>query len=71
MALGSLSQSIFHYDGVQAFTATSAGNIVLWDKQTQSVSHQPVVRKAIKLVALQKDAITVLTLIDRYIQYDT
>uniref|UniRef100_A0A672REM1 Cilia- and flagella-associated protein 251 n=1 Tax=Sinocyclocheilus grahami TaxID=75366 RepID=A0A672REM1_SINGR len=50
MVLGSLSQSIFHYNGVQAFTATSAGNIVLWDKQTESVSHQPVERKAVKLV---------------------
>uniref|UniRef100_A0A673KS64 Cilia- and flagella-associated protein 251 n=1 Tax=Sinocyclocheilus rhinocerous TaxID=307959 RepID=A0A673KS64_9TELE len=67
MVLGSLSQSIFHYDGVLAFTATSAGNIVLWDKQTQSVSRHPVVRKAVKLVPLQKEAITVLTLIDSFI----
>ncbi|XP_052413258.1 cilia- and flagella-associated protein 251-like [Carassius gibelio] len=64
MVLGSLSQSIFYYDAV-AFTATSAGNIVLWNKQTQS--HQPVVRKAVKLVPLQKEAITVLTLIDSFI----
>ncbi|XP_048044242.1 cilia- and flagella-associated protein 251 isoform X2 [Megalobrama amblycephala] len=67
MVLGSLSQSIFHYDSVQALTATSAGNIVLWDKQTESVSCQPIVRKAIKLVPLQKEAITVLTLIDSFI----
>ncbi|XP_018919163.2 cilia- and flagella-associated protein 251 [Cyprinus carpio] len=67
MVLGSLSQSIFYYDGVLAFTATSAGNIVLWDKQTQSVSRQPVVRKAVKLVPLQEEAITVLTLIDSFI----
>uniref|UniRef100_A0A8C2DCA7 Cilia- and flagella-associated protein 251 n=1 Tax=Cyprinus carpio TaxID=7962 RepID=A0A8C2DCA7_CYPCA len=67
MVLGSLSQSIFYYDGVLAFTATSAGNIVLWDKQTQFVSRQPVVRKAVKLVPLQEEAITVLTLIDSFI----
>ncbi|XP_043095867.1 cilia- and flagella-associated protein 251 [Puntigrus tetrazona] len=67
MVLGSLSQSIFHYDGVQAFTATSAGNIVLWDKRSQTVSRQPALRKAIKLVALQKEAITVLTLIGSFI----
>jgi len=67
MVLGSLSQSIFHYDSMQALTATSAGNIVLWDKQTESVSSQPIVRKAMKIVFLQKEAITVLTLIDRYI----
>ncbi|KAI2664495.1 Cilia- and flagella-associated protein 251 [Labeo rohita] len=67
MVLGSLSQSIFHYNGEQAFTATSAGNIVLWDKQNESVFRQPVVRKAIKLVPLQKEAITVLTLTDSFI----
>lgn len=67
MVLGSLSQSIFHYDSVQALTATSAGNIVLWDKQTESVSSQTIVRKAMKIVPLQKEAITVLTLTDRYI----
>ncbi|XP_067264342.1 cilia- and flagella-associated protein 251 [Chanodichthys erythropterus] len=67
MVLGSLRQSIFHYDSVQALTATSAGNIVLWDKLTESVSCQPIVWKAIKLVPLQKKAITVLTLIDSFI----
>ncbi|XP_042613331.1 cilia- and flagella-associated protein 251-like [Cyprinus carpio] len=67
MVQGSLSQSIFYYDVVQAFTATSAGNIVLWDKQTEYVSHQPVERKAIKLVPLQKEAITVLILTDSFI----
>ncbi|XP_039530314.1 cilia- and flagella-associated protein 251-like [Pimephales promelas] len=67
MVLGSLSQSIFHYDSMQALTATSAGNIVLWDKQTESVSSQPIVRKAMKIVFLQKEAITVLTLIDSFI----
>ncbi|KAK7164882.1 hypothetical protein R3I94_003309 [Phoxinus phoxinus] len=67
MVLGSLSQSIFHYDSVQALTATSAGNIVLWDKQTESVSSQPIVRKAMKIVPLQKEAITVLTLTDSFI----
>ncbi|XP_021332247.2 cilia- and flagella-associated protein 251 [Danio rerio] len=65
--IGSLSQSVFHYDGVQAFTATSNGNIILWDKQTESVSRQPIVRNAIKLVSMQKEAIAVLTLIDSFI----
>ncbi|XP_051981544.1 cilia- and flagella-associated protein 251-like [Xyrauchen texanus] len=67
VVLGSLSQSIFHCNGVQAFTATSAGNIVLWDKQSKSVSRQPLVRKAIKIIPLQKQGISVLTLIDSFI----
>ncbi|TRZ04184.1 hypothetical protein DNTS_007802 [Danionella cerebrum] len=66
LVLGSLSQSVFHSDGVQAFTATSAGNIVLWDK-TDCISSQPIVRKAMKLIYLQSEAITVLTRIDDYI----
>ncbi|KAA0717305.1 Cilia- and flagella-associated protein 251 [Triplophysa tibetana] len=65
VVLGSLSQSIFQCEGVRALTATSKGNIVVWDKQSESVSCQPLVWKATKVIPLQNAGITVLTLIDR------
>lgn len=63
---------MFHCDGVRALTATSKGNIVIWDKQSESDSRQPLMWKATKVIRLQNAGITVLTLIDRYIyEYST
>ncbi|XP_056602040.1 cilia- and flagella-associated protein 251 isoform X2 [Triplophysa dalaica] len=67
VVLGSLSQSMFLCDGVQALTATSKGNIVIWDKQSESDSCQPLIWKATKVIPLQNAGITVLTLIDSFL----
>ncbi|XP_056135303.1 cilia- and flagella-associated protein 251 [Lampris incognitus] len=65
--VGVISQSVFHMKGVQALTATVAGNLVLWDMVGGSSKTQNTNRQAIKLIPLQKDPITVLTLTDSYI----
>ncbi|KAM4616794.1 cilia- and flagella-associated protein 251 [Polymixia lowei] len=62
--VGSFSQSVFHWKGLQALTATAAGNLVLWDIVGGYATSRTLVRKAIKLIPLQKDPITVLTLSD-------
>ncbi|XP_059920515.1 cilia- and flagella-associated protein 251 [Gadus macrocephalus] len=61
-SVGSLGQSLFHWRGQQALTATSAGNLVLWDEGEEAAG-----RNAIKLLPLQREAITVLTSTDRWI----
>ncbi|KAK0138139.1 Cilia- and flagella-associated protein 251 [Merluccius polli] len=63
-SVGRLCQSLFHWQGKQALTATSAGNLVLWDVAEEEAA---VGRGAVKLLPLQKDAITVLTSTDRWI----
>uniref|UniRef100_A0A8C4SLM5 Cilia- and flagella-associated protein 251 n=1 Tax=Erpetoichthys calabaricus TaxID=27687 RepID=A0A8C4SLM5_ERPCA len=65
--VGSLSQSIYHFKASQALSATSAGNVVIWDVVHMSAVFKPHNKKAIKLMHLQKEAITVLTLSDSYI----
>ncbi|MBN3294386.1 CF251 protein, partial [Polypterus senegalus] len=65
--VGSLSQSIYHFKASQALSATSAGNVVIWDVVRMSAVFKPHNKKAIKLMHLQKEAITVLTLCDSYI----
>ncbi|KAK6306381.1 hypothetical protein J4Q44_G00233060 [Coregonus suidteri] len=65
--VGMLSQSVFHWRGLQALSATSAGNLVLWDMVRASSNSRPLIRRAIKLIPLQKDGITVLTLTDSFI----
>ncbi|XP_029618803.1 cilia- and flagella-associated protein 251 isoform X1 [Salmo trutta] len=65
--VGMLSQSVFHWRGLQALSATSAGNLVLWDMVRASSTSRPLVRRAVKLIPLQKDGITVLTLTDSFI----
>ncbi|XP_071776483.2 cilia- and flagella-associated protein 251 [Centroberyx gerrardi] len=62
--VGSLSQSVFHWKPLQALTATAAGNLVLWDMMKDSAASHSLIRKAIKLVPLQRDPITVLTTTD-------
>ncbi|KAJ7994271.1 hypothetical protein DPEC_G00264160 [Dallia pectoralis] len=64
-AVGMLSQSVFHWKGLQALTATAQGNLVLWDMVRGS--SRSLVRRAVKLIPLQKDGITVLTLTDSFI----
>ncbi|KAI4889394.1 hypothetical protein NFI96_034080 [Prochilodus magdalenae] len=65
--VGPLSQSVFNSGGVQAFSVTLAGNLVLWDVLKESATHQNKALKATKLIPLQKDGITVLTLCDSFI----
>ncbi|NXA37322.1 CF251 protein, partial [Eudromia elegans] len=70
-AVGLLSQSVFHFDASQALTGTSAGKLVLWDAVRprplpREPPPKPHTMKAIKLVPMQKDGITVLTVSDSY-----
>ncbi|NXG33204.1 CF251 protein, partial [Dromaius novaehollandiae] len=70
-AVGRFSQSVFHFDTSQALTGTSAGKLVLWDEvrpwpQPREPLAKPHAMKAIKLVPVQKDGLTVLTAVDSY-----
>ncbi|XP_043924549.1 cilia- and flagella-associated protein 251 isoform X2 [Protopterus annectens] len=70
--VGKFTQSIFHFTISQALTATSVGNLVVWDaiqisNAPAETEIKPHNKKAIKLVPMQKDEITVLTVSDRYI----
>ncbi|KAG9487705.1 hypothetical protein GDO78_007480 [Eleutherodactylus coqui] len=70
-AVGAFSQSVFDFSSIRSLTATSAGKLVVWE-----TTNPPLIRtkssikqhnkKALKLMHLQKDAITVLTTHDRY-----
>ncbi|KAE8635160.1 hypothetical protein XENTR_v10002531 [Xenopus tropicalis] len=69
--VGEFSQSVFDFSATRALTGTSAGKLVVWEtihspsiKATSSI--QPHKKKALKLMHLQKDAITVLSTHDRY-----
>ncbi|XP_073532367.1 cilia- and flagella-associated protein 251 isoform X2 [Phyllobates terribilis] len=70
-AVGAFSQSVFDFRNVRSLTATSAGKLVVWETtntpliRTKSAI-KPHNKKALKLMHLQKDAITVLTTHDRY-----
>ncbi|XP_030622642.1 cilia- and flagella-associated protein 251 [Chanos chanos] len=63
--VGAVSQSVFLSGGAQALSATSAGNLVVWARQSDSC--QPSVWTAIKLIPLQQERITVLTQTERLI----
>ncbi|XP_072520842.1 cilia- and flagella-associated protein 251 [Salminus brasiliensis] len=65
--VGAFSQSVFHCSGVQAFSVTLAGNLVLWDVLKGSASDHNKAMKATKLIPLQNNGITVLTLSDSFI----
>uniref|UniRef100_UPI00398E5429 cilia- and flagella-associated protein 251 isoform X2 n=1 Tax=Pristiophorus japonicus TaxID=55135 RepID=UPI00398E5429 len=69
--VGLYSQSVFHLIPSQVLTATSAGNLVIWDTaqtpQIQSDAVKSYKKKALKLVNLQNDSITVVTVSDRCI----
>ncbi|XP_068100947.1 cilia- and flagella-associated protein 251 [Hyperolius riggenbachi] len=69
--VGVFSQSVFHLGNVRSLTATSAGKLVVWETTyppsiRAKASIKPHNKKALKLMHLQKDAITVLTAHDRY-----
>uniref|UniRef100_A0A670YXN1 Cilia- and flagella-associated protein 251 n=1 Tax=Pseudonaja textilis TaxID=8673 RepID=A0A670YXN1_PSETE len=66
-AVGFFSQSCFHFRTSQALTGTSEGKLVVWDTictPLQARCDRLYNMKAIKLVHLQKDAITVLVIMD-------
>ncbi|XP_076843192.1 cilia- and flagella-associated protein 251 isoform X2 [Brachyhypopomus gauderio] len=65
--VGSLSRSVFHFTGLQAFSVTLAGNLVLWESLEATTTHQHHTMKATKLIPLQKDGITALTMCDSLI----
>ncbi|KFO75804.1 WD repeat-containing protein 66, partial [Cuculus canorus] len=63
--VGCFSQSVFHFNNSQALTGTSAGKLVVWDVvRPRSPSEEPRVElhsvKAIKVVPMQTESITVL-----------
>ncbi|XP_069820104.1 cilia- and flagella-associated protein 251 [Dendropsophus ebraccatus] len=70
-AVGAFSQSVFDFSNVRSLTATSAGKLVVWETTNPPLIGtkspiKPHNKKALKLMHLQKDAITVLTTHDRY-----
>ncbi|XP_053555739.1 cilia- and flagella-associated protein 251 [Bombina bombina] len=69
--VGEFSQSVFDFSAKRAMTGTFAGNLVVWETTCPAstkgkLSIQPHNKKALKLMHLQKDGITVLTVHDRY-----
>ncbi|XP_068767607.1 cilia- and flagella-associated protein 251, partial [Struthio camelus] len=70
-AVGCFSQSVFHFNNSQALTGTSAGKLVVWDavcprSRPRELRAKPHAMKAIKLVPMQKDGLTVLTVSESY-----
>lgn len=65
MSVGCFTQSIFHTGGMQAFSCTLTGNVVVMDV-LRSGKGQLCSIEATKLIPLQKDGITVMTWCDRY-----
>lgn len=68
--VGHFSQSAFHFNNLQALTGTSAGKLAVWDTAdpygpSREPQAKPHSRKATKLVPLQKDSLTVLTVFER------
>ncbi|NXG76599.1 CF251 protein, partial [Baryphthengus martii] len=64
--VGRFSQSVFHFNNLQALTGTSAGKLVVWDvagtsKESRAKPHGI---RATNLVPLQKDSITVLQVLE-------
>ncbi|KAK3514459.1 hypothetical protein QTP70_018701 [Hemibagrus guttatus] len=64
--VGCFSQSVFHVGGMQAFSATLTGNMVVLDVLRSGTGHLHAI-KATKLISLQKDGITVMTWCDSFI----
>ncbi|XP_071945536.1 cilia- and flagella-associated protein 251-like [Antedon mediterranea] len=69
--VGNYSQSIFRSGTTGALTATSVGNVVVWDNNrpiSGPISLKPSPnKKAFKLVRLQERGITVLTTSEKYV----
>ncbi|EDV24111.1 uncharacterized protein TRIADDRAFT_57268 [Trichoplax adhaerens] len=64
--VGNYCQSVFIRNVIRAFTATSVGNIVVWDNKGKDKRGLPL-KKALKIVRVQEKAITYLTTIGNYI----
>ncbi|KAM8960745.1 cilia- and flagella-associated protein 251 [Pelodytes ibericus] len=69
--VGDFSQSVFDFGSIRALTGTSAGKLAVWEtifpKSSKAKSTiRPHNKKALKLMHVQKDGITVLTTHDRY-----
>ncbi|KAL8180113.1 UNVERIFIED_CONTAM: hypothetical protein K2H54_007137, partial [Gekko kuhli] len=69
-AVGIFSQSLFHFSTEQAVTGTLEGKLVVWDathvpSKSPASCVKPYNMKAVKLVHLQKDGITVLAVVDK------
>ncbi|NXI97820.1 CF251 protein, partial [Psophia crepitans] len=67
--VGHFSQSVFHFNNSQALTGTSAGKLVVWDvvgscTSSKDLRAKPHSMKAAKLVPMQKDSLTVLTVFE-------
>ncbi|NWS75442.1 CF251 protein, partial [Crotophaga sulcirostris] len=67
--VGRFSQSVFHFNNSQALTGTLAGKLVVWDTVRPRIpSEEPGARllgmKAIKVVPMQEESITVLVVFE-------
>ncbi|KAL8575873.1 hypothetical protein ACOMHN_014878 [Nucella lapillus] len=69
--VGRYSQSIYHSNSSRALTATSIGNLVVWDNNkplTKVVcTEQSADKKALKIIKVQERGVNVLTTTDKYI----
>ncbi|XP_058889004.1 cilia- and flagella-associated protein 251-like isoform X1 [Acipenser ruthenus] len=65
--VGSFSQTVFHFRASRALTGTSLGNLVVWDRIRIPTLLKPHNKQAKKMMHVQKDSITVLTVTDSYI----
>uniref|UniRef100_A0A8C2UFW3 Cilia- and flagella-associated protein 251 n=1 Tax=Coturnix japonica TaxID=93934 RepID=A0A8C2UFW3_COTJA len=68
-AVGHFTQSAFHFNATQVLTGTSAGKVVVWDVERKpGLPEEPQDRlhgmKAIKLVPLQEESLTVLVVLE-------
>ncbi|NXW60505.1 CF251 protein, partial [Eurystomus gularis] len=64
--VGDFSQSVFHFNNLQALTSTSAGKLVVWDTvdTSKKLRAKPQSMKATNLVPMQKDSLTVLKVLE-------
>ncbi|NXL70301.1 CF251 protein, partial [Leptocoma aspasia] len=67
--VGQFSQSVFHFNNTQALTGTSAGKLVVWDMDNPRTLPEELPAKphgvtATKVVAMQKESLTVLKVLE-------